>query len=81
MTVRRDISPEKYAQCPKRCMRIKGKTTPQKKGLGQEQHREERRHEEQYGRTLICLIMCFQDKARTLKIDAAMRKGRGTINR
>ena len=51
------------------------------KALGQEQHREERRHEEQYGRTLICLIMCFQDKARTLKIDAAMRKGRGTINR
>lgn len=58
-----------------------GEDNAAEKGLGQEQHREERRREEQYGRTLICLIMCFQDKARTLKIDAAMRKGRGTINR
>lgn len=36
MTVRRDISPEKYAQCPNRGRRIKGKTTPQERFLTQE---------------------------------------------
>lgn len=34
MTVRRDISPEKYAQCPNRGRRIKGKTTPQESHWG-----------------------------------------------